>query len=74
MQEERGKGDDRTARPGSYADLIADLKLQRATRLVRRVRQLDADRYFAWPGIVRAVVDVPLIVAAFGAVVDRILS
>src|ERR1700733_12138082 len=74
MQEKRRKGDDSPPRPGRDADAVADLKLQLAAFVLRRLGQLDADRYLARLGIVRAVIDVPVVVAALRAAVDRVLN
>src|SRR5579863_1648352 len=74
VQEKRRKRDDRPARPGRDPDGIADLKLQLAAFVLRRLGQLDTDRYLARLGIVRAEINVPVIVAALCAAVDRVLN
>src|SRR5665213_1094085 len=70
VQEERRKGNDRAARSGCDPDLVADLKLQLAAFVLRRVGQLDAQRYFARLEVVRAMIDVPVVMSAFRTVVD----
>ena len=57
----RRKGNDRSARFWRDADGVADLKLQLAAFVLRRLGQLDADRYLARLGIVRAVIDAPVV-------------
>src|SRR5665213_1485512 len=74
VQEEGWEGNDRAARSGRDTDAIADLELQIAALVLRRVGQLDAHRYFARLEVMRTMIDVPVIMAAFGAVIDRVLD
>src|SRR5689334_20834433 len=73
MQIERRKGNDRAARAGRGVDAGAELELQIAAFVIRRIGKLEAERQLARGRVVHAAIDVPAVMTAFAVLIDGVL-